>query len=417
MNPQVRSMSVPISAPINIARIERTLRPLRAPAPRANGESAARPVMVICIVVVTSATASLRTIAFRSPIAIAVSAGINPCATDQEGGIAWPNPTMAAPARSTASAAAAIASCCAGGRVLRLVEPSSDECASRECRQRDQRALDRQLLDSGNRKTHEHDVACHVRREDVSQPDEAHRIDHAGGHREDHQEPEQIRLCRLVSSCRDSTPLIFRAPSSSPNETAINGPPAAAGKHERARHERVEASELRVGTARCRLKSSAVTIVDATRNAAMRVHAPMAKEQSPDELTQCCERREQGRERKSMVDRVMEQWPLASRHQVHASLRRPCASHGVWRRPRPRRSAASGDRLPTTGSPLPVESTRRMRLVRVTCWLDGIPAAPNGRNSRSAHETVPRKIMADAGSFGTDLGMLAQAPPATDRAS
>ena len=71
MNPQVRSMSVPISALINIARIERTFRPLRVPAPPASGESAARPVIVsVRTVVVTSATASLRTIAFRRPIAM-----------------------------------------------------------------------------------------------------------------------------------------------------------------------------------------------------------------------------------------------------------------------------------------------------------------------------------------------------------
>src|SRR5438034_6679108 len=68
------SSSVPIAAPKNISRTARSRRPHRGLVPPANLESAARPVMVrVRTVVVRSGIAILRTVAFRIPIAHAVS--------------------------------------------------------------------------------------------------------------------------------------------------------------------------------------------------------------------------------------------------------------------------------------------------------------------------------------------------------
>src|SRR6266850_6777615 len=68
------SNSVPIAAPKNISRTARIRRRHRGLVPPANLESAARPVMVrVRTVVVRSAIAILRTVAFRIPIAHAVS--------------------------------------------------------------------------------------------------------------------------------------------------------------------------------------------------------------------------------------------------------------------------------------------------------------------------------------------------------
>ncbi len=68
------SSRVPIAAPKNTSRTARSRRRHRGPVPPANLESAARPVMVkVRTVVVRSGIAILRTVAFRIPIASAVS--------------------------------------------------------------------------------------------------------------------------------------------------------------------------------------------------------------------------------------------------------------------------------------------------------------------------------------------------------
>src|SRR5207244_10957440 len=68
------SSSVPINAPKNISRTARSRRRHRGLVPPANLESAARPVMVrVRTVVMRSGIAILRTVAFRIPIAHAVS--------------------------------------------------------------------------------------------------------------------------------------------------------------------------------------------------------------------------------------------------------------------------------------------------------------------------------------------------------
>src|SRR6266567_1174089 len=68
------SSSAPIAAPKNISRTARSRRRHRGLVPPANLESAARPVMVkVRTVVVRSGIAILRTVAFRIPIASAVS--------------------------------------------------------------------------------------------------------------------------------------------------------------------------------------------------------------------------------------------------------------------------------------------------------------------------------------------------------
>ena len=68
------SNSVPIAAPKNISRTASSRRRHRGLVPPASVESAARPVMVrVRTVVVRSGIAILRTVAFRIPIAHAVS--------------------------------------------------------------------------------------------------------------------------------------------------------------------------------------------------------------------------------------------------------------------------------------------------------------------------------------------------------
>ena len=71
--PNLRNSIAPVNAPPHMARIDSIRRPPREPAPPASLESAARPVMVkVSTVVVRSGMASLRTTAFRNPIATAV---------------------------------------------------------------------------------------------------------------------------------------------------------------------------------------------------------------------------------------------------------------------------------------------------------------------------------------------------------
>src|SRR6266568_3119908 len=66
--PNSRKRSAPASAPTNIARIDSTRRPLRAPFPAVRDESAARPVIVnVRTVVVRPGTPSFRTVALRTP--------------------------------------------------------------------------------------------------------------------------------------------------------------------------------------------------------------------------------------------------------------------------------------------------------------------------------------------------------------
>src|SRR5207244_10155382 len=71
--PNLRNSTAHVNAPPHLARIDSIRRPPREPAPPASLESAARPVTVkVSTVVVRSGIASLRTTAFRNPIATAV---------------------------------------------------------------------------------------------------------------------------------------------------------------------------------------------------------------------------------------------------------------------------------------------------------------------------------------------------------